>query len=92
MNGRRRFLVLAGALVLAASFLIPSLASAERFTISRDSHGEPHIFANSAPGAMYGLARAQMEDQGPYVLGMIAAANGRSAELTGPGCLLRPPT
>ena len=63
------------------------MAAAERITISRDSHGEPHIRAATAAGAMYGLAQAQMEDQGAYILGGIASANGQSAELSGPECL-----
>ncbi|MCB0870065.1 MAG: penicillin acylase family protein [Solirubrobacterales bacterium] len=62
-------------------------AAAEKVTVTRDSHGEPHISASTAAGAMYGLARAQMEDQGPYILGAIVAANGQSAEFNGPACL-----
>lgn len=80
---------IAAAIVAAAAvvLLLPSMATAERVTVSRDSHGEPHIRAATAAGAMYGLAQAQMEDQGAYILGGIASANGRSAELSGPECL-----
>lgn len=61
-------------------------AAAERVTIVRDSHGEPHIQAHSAAGAAYGLGRAMMEDQGTYILTALASATGRTAEVIGPAC------
>ena len=36
---------------------------------------------------MYGFGYAQMQDQGEYVLTLIATANGHSAATRGPGCL-----
>lgn len=69
-----------GALALAGP------AAAERVTIVRDSHGEPHIQAHSAAGAAYGLGQAMMEDQGTYILTALASATGRTAELIGPAC------
>lgn len=55
--------------------------------ITRDRYGEAHVRAESARRAAFGFAYAQMADQAEYVLGYLATANGRSAELTGPGCL-----
>lgn len=74
------------AVVVVACWLVPA-ASAETVKITRDSYGEPHISASSAPGAMYGFAYAQMQDQATAVLGGIYTATGRSAEVEGESCL-----
>jgi acyl-homoserine lactone acylase PvdQ len=82
----RRVLVAA---LVALGAVVPAevAAGAEPVTIVRDSRGEPHIRAGSAPGALYGFAYAQMEDQADFVLESLAQSTGRSAELYGPGCL-----
>ena len=61
-------------------------SATELVTISRDSRGEPHIRASSAPGASYGFAWAQMEDQALYILTAINHAIGRSAERMSSDC------
>ena len=76
-----------GIAVAALLALFPAGAAAERVTIVRDSHAEPHIQARSAAGAAYGLGYAQMEDQAAYILEFLAQSTGRSAELLGPECL-----
>lgn len=89
MIGRQsRMRAICVALLVAATGTLAAAgpAAAERVTIVRDSHGEPHIQARSAAGATYGLGQAMMEDQGTYILTAIASATGRTAELIGPAC------
>jgi acyl-homoserine lactone acylase PvdQ len=93
---KRRFLgvVLAGALLTGGMVSAASAArgaphdgvGADRVTIVRDAHGEPHVFSQSAGGAMYGFAYAQMQDQADYVLANVYKAVGRSAEVEGDAC------
>lgn len=85
-RGNLRPMAAAALVALATLLAIAAPAAAERVRIVRDSHGEPHIQARSAAGAAYGFGYAQMEDQGTYILGAIAAATGRSAEIIGPDC------
>jgi acyl-homoserine-lactone acylase len=80
---------LIGLIVLAVTgtlLLASSAGAAEDVRIVRDSHGEPHISAPTAAGAMYGFAWAQMEDQADYILRNLYAATGRSAEVLGSDC------
>jgi acyl-homoserine lactone acylase PvdQ len=76
-------------LVFSLLAVVPAqaAAAAEKVTIVRDSRAEPHIRAESAAGAVYGLGYAQMEDQAAFVLENWAQSTGRSAELLGPDCL-----
>ena len=92
----RRALIAATAI---AALLVPASAAArphpggksakptERFTITRDSRGEPHVSGDSLRATTYGFGYAQMEDQGTYILQNLATSTGRSAELLGPDCL-----
>lgn len=82
----RTIAVLLASLGLGGSSASAALAAPEA-TIVRDSRGEPHISGPSAEAAIYGFADAQMQDQAPYILTLISRATGRSAELSGPGCL-----
>lgn len=78
----RRSLAIAVAAVATLASAVSVQAATEQVTITRDSHGEPHISAASAPGATYGFAWAQMEDQAHAVLDNLAKSVGRSAELS----------
>lgn len=70
-------------LVLTAA---ASAGAAETVRVIRDSRGEPHIKGESARGATYGFAWAQMQDQAPAILELVDHAIGRSAERIGPAC------
>lgn len=92
MGARRRITTFVMGLALA----VPAVAEAdsedkhsklsEQVTITRDSHGEPHIVGDSAPATLYGFGYAQMQDQATFVLSNLATSTGRSAELLGPDC------
>ena len=82
MNGRMasrlRFSV---ALVVAT--WVPSAISAETVTIHRDLFGTPHIFAETAEGAVFGLGYAQAQDRLEELLKNYRKAEGTMAEVFG---------
>jgi acyl-homoserine-lactone acylase len=59
----------------------------QNVTIIRDTWGVPHIYAEDAASALFGLAYAQMEDQAVPILSQMRAAVGHAAETFGPDCL-----
>lgn len=90
MKSRGVIVALALALLVAAPSAVEAKGRgklAEHVTITRDSHGEPHIAGDSAQATLYGFGYAQMQDQATFVLSNIATSTGRSAELLGPECL-----
>jgi penicillin amidase len=59
--------------------------SPEIVTLHRDAHGVPHVYADTDRGALYGLGWASAEDRLFQMLWSRLMAQGRVAELFGPG-------
>jgi penicillin amidase len=58
---------------------------AQTVTIHRDRYGIPHVFARTDPGAVFGFAYAQAEDNFLRIEDNFIRALGRSAEVHGAG-------
>jgi acyl-homoserine-lactone acylase len=56
---------------------------ARTVTIYRDRYGIPHVFARTDPGAVFGFAYAQAEDNFPRVEDNFIRALGRASEVHG---------
>src|SRR5918997_226296 len=56
---------------------------AQTVTIHRDRYGIPHVFARTDPGAVFGFAYAQAEDNFPRIEDNFLRAMGRAAEVHG---------
>ena len=59
-------------------------ATAEKVTIYRDYFGVPHIYAETAEGACFGMGYVQAEDRMEQLLTNFLKAEGRMAEAFGP--------
>src|SRR5918911_301352 len=60
---------------------------AQTVTIYRDRYGIPHVFARTDPGAVFGFAYAQAEDNFPRIEDNFLRALGRAAEVYGDASL-----
>jgi acyl-homoserine lactone acylase PvdQ len=58
--------------------------TAQTVTIHRDRYGIPHVFARTDPGAVFGFAYAQAEDNFMRIEDNFIRAMGRAAEVHGP--------
>jgi len=56
---------------------------AQTVTIHRDRYGIPHVFARTDPGAVFGFAYAQAEDNFPRIEDNFIRAMGRASEIYG---------
>src|ERR687895_1892545 len=56
---------------------------AQTVTIHRDRYGIPHVFARTDPGAVFGFAYAQAEDNFPRIEDNFIRAMGRASEVHG---------
>ena len=70
-------------LVLLATLSYLSVAYAESVSLLRDEWGVPHIFADSMPGACYGLGWSQAEDRPEQLLRNYRFSAGTMAEAFG---------
>jgi acyl-homoserine-lactone acylase len=77
----RRFLI--AAMLCAA----PVVCGAEEVTIYRDTWGVPHIYAETAAAAAFGVGYAQAEDRLEDIYRNVRTATGTMAEAFGPSHL-----
>ncbi len=74
-------------ILVAAVAVTASRSPAEEITIHRDDFGTPHIFAETAAGACYGMGYVQAEDRLEELLKQYLRATGRMSEFFGPSNL-----
>ncbi|MEI9814504.1 MAG: penicillin acylase family protein [Acidobacteriota bacterium] len=62
-------------LLILLILFVPPVVHAETVEIVRDTHGTPHIFANTAAGAAFGAGYAQAEDRLDDLLGNLTPSD-----------------
>lgn len=69
--------------ILGLLIVFPTVATAEKVTIYRDTWGVPHIYGDSAEAALYGQGYAQAQDRLGTIMKAYRKAVGRMAEAFG---------